>query len=1062
MNNIVDWEMMGDGNVVNNTGQSRRASRRMSTSKPLKSRDSYGTLNSLGGHQSGNQQRRTSVANSRVANFSPDDMVVSDISAATLAAMNGRRKSTRVTIPTTNGSCDRFIHMVNFDGDSNSKLPRRSSGSRSDDDLFERRRSTHRPSRVEDVSSRSHDDILFERRDNQQRKIDLSSRSHDNLVFLESKGGKGNLRRNSKSGISSSRSNDSLNLVESKGTRRRNSVFESKTLRKSGSSTDDPFLLTGTPGRNPAFEAKGKSRRNSTYHSNNKDIAGRKSGRSNSPDNLMLVKETNRRNSGYESIGNSRRSGSSSMRNSGNSLTSQGDDNEAARVQALISQIQSVIGNPSRVTQLKGGSMPKLDEKLSLSSHESTYSDLIEVNLDQKRSDDYKRETSRSDDYKRKSSRSSRTSVSSISEFVDIGDINRSTQMPRVLHRAPSVKVQSNNRPSKGNNWDLIRKDIEQKKVLEVMVANANQNKRKSSQPSLPSLAEITPMPQQAPSKKNPKDLPGIENLDISDKVLNKNIGRSYGTKGVKNIRRLDNKKVVVILGMLLLLLGVAIGGYFMFSPAENDDDGKADEDAAVVVVAHTNDTNATSSFNTTIYINETTIVLPPVDIEARCSASNLPGSLSACLLTCLPSACCYPNFTGESCSDNDRCSLYRPHCDVFYDSWESSTEGALRDVTDDMIKMCTTKVEAGSSQPSLPNYPTRKRLRGRDARDFLNSTNVNAFVPNQKCQQYCVPAKCCDAAVIENPSFSGLVLSPLGVYTNAISGEHVITNCQSSNAKNTMVCSKYRQLCSNDKDTVEATPNELFSSKDTDAEAVEEVESISMPAASILSDSPASSPLDSPSAIPAATILTGSPTRPSDSTSASGNQTIDTVLVGNQSMEAGDSYLTSYVDVQNIQDSCASDRSTFLIQTGDEPARAKCIQACFEGLCCFTNGLGVKNLTKSCYIGNEHQCSQYAPCLILRETLYTDANNLTITDAVNGTIAVVNNTELDVDLTASTINMTVAIDIDNNTSFGSNTSNPTGTPNETADNILISGSTSNDGVGTINVQELDSVDSGT
>eukprot|EP00956_Cyclotella_meneghiniana_P042358 scaffold248428_cov54-Cyclotella_meneghiniana.AAC.3 len=613
---------MGDGNVVNNTGQSRRASRRMSTSKP------------------------------------------SDISAATLAAMNGRRKSTRVTIPTTNGSCDRFIHMVNFDGDSNSKLPRRSSGSRSDDDLFERRRSTHRPSRVEDVSSRSHDDILFKRRDNQQRKIDLSSRSHDNLVFLESKGGKGNLRRNSKSGISSSRSNDSLNLVESKGnSRRRNSVFESKTLRKSGSSTDDPFLLT-TPGRNPAFEAKDKPRRNSTYHSNNKDIARRKSGTLNSPDNLMLVKETNRRNSGYESIGNSRRSGSSSLRNSGNSLTS---DNEAARVQALISQIQSVIGNPSGVTQLKGGSMPKLDEKLSLSSHESTYSDLIEVNLDQKRSDDYKRESSRSDEYRRKSSRSSRTSVSSISEFVDIGDMNRSTQMSRVLHRAPSVKVQSNNRPSKGNHWDLIRKDVEQKKVLEVMVANANENKRKSSQPSLPSLAEII-MPQQAPSKKNPKDLPGIENLDISDKVLNKNIGRSYGTKGVKNIRRLDNKKVVVILGMLLLLLGVAIGGYFMFSPAENDDDGKADEDAAVVVVAHTNDTNATSSFNTTIYINETTIVLPPVDIEARCSASNLPGSLSACLLTCLPSACCYPNFTGESCSDNDRCSLYRPHCDVFYD----------------------------------------------------------------------------------------------------------------------------------------------------------------------------------------------------------------------------------------------------------------------------------------------------------------------------------------------------------------------------------------------------------
>jgi hypothetical protein len=92
-----------------------------------------------------------------------------------------------------------------------------------------------------------------------------------------------------------------------------------------------------------------------------------------------------------------------------------------------------------------------------------------------------------------------------------------------------------------------------------------------------------------------------------------------------------------------------------------------------------------------------------------------LPGALSACLAACMPSACCYPGFTGETCLDNPGCPAYKPHCDAFYDAWIGSTEGVLREVTSEMVNICTGTDNIIINNSPTPASPSSglKRLRG-------------------------------------------------------------------------------------------------------------------------------------------------------------------------------------------------------------------------------------------------------------------------------------------------------------------------------------------------------------
>ncbi|KAL3802613.1 hypothetical protein HJC23_011937 [Cyclotella cryptica] len=213
--------------------------------------------------------------------------------------------------------------------------------------------------------------------------------------------------------------------------------------------------------------------------------------------------------------------------------------------------------------------------------------------------------------------------------------------------------------------------------------------------------------------------------------------------------------------------------------------------------------------------LSSTVIDPPPFDIEARCSASNLPGSLSACSEACLPSACCYPDSSNETCIGNSACPLYRPYCDVIYDAtWINGTLGVLKEVTDEMVSACkgmstqpfserlhvhNNRVTEESSRISSTVY----RLRGHLSQVKV-ANSLLAGSTEEACQWYCILATCCSAAIVTDPESSGLVLSPSGVFTNASSGEYVMTNCQQTNMKNLQLCAEYQTFCPQDTETTQ------------------------------------------------------------------------------------------------------------------------------------------------------------------------------------------------------------------------------------------------------------------
>lgn len=229
-------------------------------------------------------------------------------------------------------------------------------------------------------------------------------------------------------------------------------------------------------------------------------------------------------------------------------------------------------------------------------------------------------------------------------------------------------------------------------------------------------------------------------------------------------------------------------------------------------------------NFTTTMETSSSFAVIetPPSDIEGRCSASNLPRSLDACLTACHPSACCYPGFNGETCFDNIGCSLYRPYCDVIYDPWINGTSGVLKEVTDETIGKCTETKAATFPQRSPASYnrstvisssisSTVKRLRGHvpqvKVTSSVSHSMTKTFSGSTKdaCESLCIAAKCCSAANITDPGSSGPVLFLTGGFTNEWSGEYVMTNCRMTNTKNFQLCAKYREFCPMDEVNTEA-----------------------------------------------------------------------------------------------------------------------------------------------------------------------------------------------------------------------------------------------------------------
>jgi hypothetical protein len=305
--------------------------------------------------------------------------------------------------------------------------------------------------------------------------------------------------------------------------------------------------------------------------------------------------------------------------------------------------------------------------------------------------------------------------------------------------------------------------------------------------------------------------------------ALLKDFGRRNKSSRCGRCRKKDNK---FMMGLVFLLLGI-IGGYLIFqfvpsllsdgSDLQREPDAKESENDEPSVLINTDSTLPSRGTNSTV------IVAPPLDIEGICSASNLPGSLSACVAACLPSACCYPGYNGESClNENDpeseaACSSYRPYCDVFYDAWIGSTEGVLRPVSDDTVNMCTEVknmiTDEASSSASGPSPIGVKRLRGHNVQAQTGELDERLLQNNltgpiqETCQHFCIAAKCCSAPKITNPETFGLSLSPTGVFTNTSSGEYAMTNCQASNSANIHLCTQYEVFCATDEVETDSTP---------------------------------------------------------------------------------------------------------------------------------------------------------------------------------------------------------------------------------------------------------------
>ncbi len=393
----------------------------------------------------------------------------------------------------------------------------------------------------------------------------------------------------------------------------------------------------------------------------------------------------------------------------------------------------------------------------------------------------------------------------------------------------------------------------------------------------------------------------------------------------------------------------------------------------------------------------------PPSDIDGRCSSSNLPGSLPACLEACYPASCCYGDSdSGAKCLDaNDSetikaCKRYRPYCDIFHDTWDGATDGVLRTPRADLVPIC--------QQVNGKNEEQSSKLRARNllSRNLLVGTVGTAEVI---CEQYCEAAKCCAIDPVLHPYSANLELSASGVYTDASTKEYVVTNCQDDLVyqKNKDLCAEYDKFCVWE-DVEGAEKKDAWTSRPT-----------MDPASTMM---PSTSPSIPPSASPSMTLRptpisqqpSHAPTinvftiqwitkRPIPSPSITPSNSISPSQKFKPSSEPSLSSMPTIprANITSVEAACAGADNVALLADGNEAARTKCLDACLDGLCCYTEQLGYSSFIESCYDVNEAVCEEYSACLWLKqsgELTLDSANETTSTDAIlnstffsNGTI---------------------------------------------------------------------------
>ncbi|KAL7457247.1 hypothetical protein ACHAWC_008759 [Mediolabrus comicus] len=445
--------------------------------------------------------------------------------------------------------------------------------------------------------------------------------------------------------------------------------------------------------------------------------------------------------------------------------------------------------------------------------------------------------------------------------------------------------------------------------------------------------------------------------------------GRGNGKLRWHEKHSLSKRTIFIAVGLIVMAVAI-LGVVLLLSPT----DGSKKDGSGVSVPK--NATNPSASVN---YVVE-----PPSDIAGRCSPSNLPGSIPACLEACYPASCCYiMSDSGNKCWDiNDpksikACKQYRPYCDIFHDPWDGATDGVLRTPPLNLVPICQQingKSEEGSS-----------RLRGR---------GLLVGTADDMCEQYCEASKCCKAATISHPYAAGLELSASGVYTDAITKDYVVTNCQDDLVyqKNRNLCAEYDKFCMWE-DVEETQKSEAWTSRPTMDPASSMTPSISP---SILpSTSPSFSP--EPSSTPTVNVFNmdwSRPTTMSPSTSFSPSQ---------QFKPSSQPSLSSMptipiANITVIEDVCSGADNIALLANGNEAARAKCLDACTDGLCCYTEQLGYDSFIESCNAGNEAICEGYKACLWLQqsgtlslETLPDTSINATINSTTTSNVTITN-----------------------------------------------------------------------
>ena len=430
------------------------------------------------------------------------------------------------------------------------------------------------------------------------------------------------------------------------------------------------------------------------------------------------------------------------------------------------------------------------------------------------------------------------------------------------------------------------------------------------------------------------------------------------------------SKRTIFIAVGLIVIAVASLGVALLLSPT----DGSKKDGSGVSVPKNSSKPSASVNY----------VKAPPSDIAGRCSPSNLPGSIPACLEACYPASCCYEmSDSGNKCWDiNDSksikaCKQYRPYCDIFYDPWDGAIDGVLRTPPLDLVPICQQingKSEEGSS-----------KLRGR---------SLLVVIADDMCEQYCEASKCCKAATISHKYAAGLELSASGVYTDAITKDYVVTNCQTDLVyqKNRNLCAEYDKFCTWE-DVEETQKMEAWTSRPTMDPASSMAPSISP---SILpSTSPSLSPKPSSTPTVNVSIMDWSrPTTISPSNSFSPSQKFKP-----SSQPSLSSMPTIPIaNITSIEDVCSGADNIALLANGNEAARAKCFEACTDGLCCYTEQLGYGSFIESCSAGNEAICEGYKACLWLQqpgtlslETLADTSINATTNSTTTSNVTVTN-----------------------------------------------------------------------